>query len=80
MGYIIASFVRAMFVRQQGRPFLSMPNLADLIVLKKLAEEDQIVPVIDRTYPLGETVHAFQHLAEGHARGKIVVVVNRSES
>ena len=33
----------------------------------------QVAPVIDRTYPLGETIAAIRHLLDGHARGKVVI-------
>jgi len=32
-----------------------------------------VAPVIDRTYPLGETVAAIRHLLDGRARGKVVI-------
>jgi NADPH:quinone reductase-like Zn-dependent oxidoreductase len=33
------------------------------------------VPVIERRYPLSEAAEALRYLAEGHARGKIVLTV-----
>ncbi len=50
-------------------------NRADLEVLGELLESGKVTPVIDRTYPLIDTVDAVSYLAEGHARGKIVVSV-----
>ncbi len=50
-------------------------NRADLEVLKELLESGKVTPVIDRTYPLIDTVEAVSYLSEGHARGKIVVTV-----
>jgi NADPH:quinone reductase-like Zn-dependent oxidoreductase len=46
-----------------------------LIVLKELVEAGRVTPVIDRTYPLTETAAAFRYLDQGHARGKVVIVV-----
>ncbi len=66
-------FVVSLFVRQQGRPFVSMANSDDLVVLKKLVDSGDIKPVIDRTYPLSETPEALRYIGEGHARGKIVI-------
>ncbi|HEV3013706.1 MAG TPA: zinc-binding dehydrogenase [Actinomycetota bacterium] len=34
-----------------------------------------VTPVVERTYALSETAHAFRYLGEGHARGKLVVTV-----
>jgi NADPH:quinone reductase-like Zn-dependent oxidoreductase len=50
-------------------------NQKDLVFLKKLLEAGKVVPVIDRRYPLGEVAEAIRYLAEGHARGKVVITV-----
>ena len=63
------------FVDQRLRRYLSRPNRADLDVLKALAEDGKLKPVIDRTYPLAQTPEALRHIATGHARGKVVVTV-----
>jgi NADPH:quinone reductase-like Zn-dependent oxidoreductase len=65
----------SLFVRQQGRLFLSLPNKEDLATLKELTESGKVTPVIDRTYPLSETPEAIGYLGEGHARGKVVITV-----
>jgi NADPH:quinone reductase-like Zn-dependent oxidoreductase len=64
-----------MFVRQQGRPFLSLPNKEDLAALKELAEAGKIIAVIDQTYPLSESPAALSHVGEGHAQGKTVITM-----
>ena len=75
MGYVLAAMVRSVFVRQQGRTFVSMPNHADLVLLRELVESGKVRPVIDRTYPLSDTPEAFRYLERGHARGKVVITV-----
>jgi NADPH:quinone reductase-like Zn-dependent oxidoreductase len=45
----------------------------DLIILKGMVESGKIVPVIDKRYALKEVPDAIRYLAEGHARGKIVI-------
>jgi NADPH:quinone reductase-like Zn-dependent oxidoreductase len=75
LGYIIKALVSSLFVRQQGRPYLAIPNNEDLIFLKELVEAGKVTPVIDRTYPLSETPEAFRYLDEGHAQGKVVITV-----
>jgi NADPH:quinone reductase-like Zn-dependent oxidoreductase len=35
----------------------------------------QLTPVIDREYSLAQTADAIAYLEEGHARGKVVIVV-----
>jgi NADPH:quinone reductase-like Zn-dependent oxidoreductase len=75
MGYVVKAFVLSAFVRQQGGPFISMPNNEDLVVLKELVEAGKVKPVIDRTYPLSETPEAIGYIGEGHARGKVVITI-----
>ncbi len=75
MAYIIKAAVSSLFVRQQGRPYLSTPNHEDLTVLKDLVEAGKVTPVIDKTYALSEVPEAMSHVGEGHARGKVVVTV-----
>jgi NADPH:quinone reductase-like Zn-dependent oxidoreductase len=75
MGGVIKGLVVSLFVRQQGRLFLSLPNKEDLATLKELTESGKVTPVIDRTYPLDETSEAIGYLGEGHARGKVVITV-----
>ncbi len=77
IGSIIKALVLSLFVRQQGRPFVSINNKEDLIVLKKLVESGKVTPVIDRTYPLNETPEAIGYLGEGHVRGKVVITVQQ---
>jgi NADPH:quinone reductase-like Zn-dependent oxidoreductase len=67
--------VASLFVRQQARPFLSLPSQEDLAALKELAAAGKITPVIDRTYPLREAPEAVSYLGQGHARGKVVITV-----
>ena len=53
----------------------AQPNKKDFTVLKELLESNKIQPVIDRTYPLNETAEAIRYLETGHARGKVVIIV-----
>jgi NADPH:quinone reductase-like Zn-dependent oxidoreductase len=53
----------------------SKPNKKDLIFMKELVESGKIVPVIDRRYPLSEVADAMRYLEEGHAKGKIVIIM-----
>ncbi len=75
LGWIAAAALSAMFVRQQGSPFVASTTNKDLEVLHELIEAGKVTPVIDRTYPLSEAPEAFRYLDEGHARGKVVITV-----
>jgi NADPH:quinone reductase-like Zn-dependent oxidoreductase len=50
-------------------------NQRDLVFVKELLEAGKVVPVIDRRYTLGEVPEALRYLEEGHARGKVVIIV-----
>jgi NADPH:quinone reductase-like Zn-dependent oxidoreductase len=50
------------------------PN-RDLAFMKELIEAGKVKPVIDRCFPLSETADAFRYYTEGHARGKVVILV-----
>ena len=78
MGWVIAAAVSSMFVRQIGRVFEAKTNSESLLALNELIQAGKLTPVIDRTYPLRDTAHAFAYLDEGHARGKVVVDVAAS--
>jgi NADPH:quinone reductase-like Zn-dependent oxidoreductase len=62
-------------VDQKLGTFVARQKRKDLIVLKKLVESGKLTPVIDRTYPLAEAPEAIRYLAEGYARGKVVLSV-----
>jgi NADPH:quinone reductase-like Zn-dependent oxidoreductase len=72
---ILKALVLSPFLREQGRPFVSMEKQENLVVLKELIEAGKVTPVIDRTYPLSETPEAIGYVGEGHARGKVVITV-----
>jgi NADPH:quinone reductase-like Zn-dependent oxidoreductase len=75
LNHLFMAFGSSLFVRQQGRPFLSLPNQEDLATLKELAEAGKVTPVIDRTYPLNQTPEAMAHVGEGHAQGKTIITM-----
>jgi NADPH:quinone reductase-like Zn-dependent oxidoreductase len=51
------------------------PNRSDLDRLTWLFEEGEVVPVIDRCYPLDEVADAFRYFGTGRVKGKIVISV-----
>jgi NADPH:quinone reductase-like Zn-dependent oxidoreductase len=73
LGRVIRATLASMFVRQQGKPSVKTTNRADLLILKELVEAGKVRPVIDGTYPLGETRKAVGHVGDGHARGTVVI-------
>ncbi len=73
LGTVIKAHIAATFVRQQGRPSIKFTNRDDLVALMGLVAAGQVAPVLDATYPLSETPAAIGHVAEGHARGTVVI-------
>ena len=63
------------FVSQHLEMFIAAINHDDLATLAKMMKEKTVTPVIDRTYPLSEAPSAIGYLEQGHARGKVIVVV-----
>ncbi len=64
--------------RVRGRKLgllLHRPSRKDLDWLTERIQSGQIVPVIDRTYPLDEVPDAFRYFGTGRVRGKIVITV-----
>jgi NADPH:quinone reductase-like Zn-dependent oxidoreductase len=62
------------------RFFIAKINAKDLLLLKNLLEAGKIVPVIDRRYPLEEVAEALRYREEGHAQGKVVVIIGNNAS
>jgi NADPH:quinone reductase-like Zn-dependent oxidoreductase len=52
------------------------PNGLHLSEIKEMIEDDKIKPIIDKVYPFSESIEAFEHLATGRAKGKIVVKIS----
>ena len=72
---ILRAVVANAFVSQRLRPLPSRQNQAELLAVTGLIEAGKLMPVVDRTYPLADTVEGLRTVEEGHTRGKIVVTV-----
>ena len=75
LAYGLKAVLLSRFVSQNLVMCLASPSKEDLVTMKELAETRKVTPVIDRTYPLNEVPEAVRYLEEGHARGKVVVIV-----
>ena len=61
--------------RQKFASLTAKPSAADLELLGGLLEARKITPVIDRSFSLSEVPQALQYLAEGRAKGKVVITI-----
>jgi NADPH:quinone reductase-like Zn-dependent oxidoreductase len=79
VGKLLPKLLKTMLVtRLVGPPtkfFVASVKTAELLALRDLLERGEVVPVIDRQYPIAQLPDALRYLIEGHARGKIVVTV-----
>ncbi len=61
--------------KKMGFMGIAKTNHKDLVFMRELIEAGNVVPVIDRCYPLSEVPEALRYLVEEHARGKVVITV-----
>lgn len=54
---------------------MAHPNPNDLLFLAGMLNSGQIVPLIDRCFPLADVPAALRYLGEGHASGKVIVMM-----
>lgn len=65
------------FVDQEISMLIARLTQEDLALLADLMRDGKVTPVIDRRYPLAEIADAVRYSEAGHARGKIIVTVER---
>jgi NADPH:quinone reductase-like Zn-dependent oxidoreductase len=63
-------------VSQKAEFFVADLNKGDMTRLADLMQAGKVTPVIDKRYPLDETVAALRYLERGHARGKVIVTMD----
>jgi NADPH:quinone reductase-like Zn-dependent oxidoreductase len=60
------------------RILMHKPNKG-LAFIKDLLEAGKVVPIIDRLYPLSKVPEALRYLGEGHAQGKVVIIMEHND-
>ena len=63
------------FLRRRLTMLASKERASDLERIRELLESGQVVPSVDRSYPLDQARDAMHHLETGQVRGKVVLVV-----
>ncbi len=72
---ILYGKVLTLVTSERFTSFVAKRNAEDLADLAERIDAGQIVPVIDRTYPMAEVPDAVRYLEAGHVAGKLVLTV-----
>jgi NADPH:quinone reductase-like Zn-dependent oxidoreductase len=72
---ILRAPLLSLFTGQKLRPLVTTEKLEDLQALTELIEAGSVTPVVGKTYPLIDAPEAVRYVAEGHARGKVVITI-----
>jgi D-arabinose 1-dehydrogenase-like Zn-dependent alcohol dehydrogenase len=75
LGHILRTRLGALIARRRAVNFTAKVTREDLDVLRDLLEEGALNPVVEHRYDLGETGDALRRMGDGHAQGKLVVMV-----
>ena len=72
---LLKAFAWPPFLRQKFKFLIANINRDDLTTLGELIKARKVTPVIDRRYPLTQTADAIAYVQEGHARAKVIILV-----
>jgi NADPH:quinone reductase-like Zn-dependent oxidoreductase len=75
LSHIIKIRLAALRASQKVIFFVAQFNKEDMMILQELLAAGKITPVIDRQYKLSEVREAMRYLGTGHAKGKVVIIV-----
>ena len=77
MSHILQIKLSSLRASQKTIFFIANINKNDLTFMQELIETGKVTPVIDRRYKLSELPEGMRYLGTGHARGKIVITVDK---
>ena len=77
---MIKDLVLSAFGSQKAVMFIAKSSPGDLTLIGELIATGKIEPVIDRRYSLSETPDAVRYLEKGHARGKVIIALERAQA
>lgn len=75
LGHILKLKLATIGASQKVTFFIAQFTREDLSILREMIEAGKIRPVVEKIYPLAQTVEAMRHLGTGHAKGKIVLAM-----
>ena len=70
---LLGGLLSSLFSSRRFTTFVTAPNQADLLFMKRLIDAGEVKPVVERSYALSEIVAALQHVGAGHAQGQTVL-------
>jgi NADPH:quinone reductase-like Zn-dependent oxidoreductase len=73
--HVLKTIVVSWFVRDTLVTFVTKLSKDDLDIMSELMASGKVTPVIDRSYKLTQVAQAIRYLADGHARGKVVITI-----
>jgi NADPH:quinone reductase-like Zn-dependent oxidoreductase len=76
---MIKDLLLSVFGSQKAVMFIAKASQDDLTLFGELISTGKIKPVIDSRYSLNDTADAVRHLEEGHARGKVIIDLDRAQ-
>jgi len=76
----VTDLVLSRFVSQKFVTLMAKIRKDDLVIMGELIEDGMVTPVIDRCYSLSEAPEAIRYLEEGHARGKVVITLEHTNT
>lgn len=56
---------------------LAQPSDKDMDFFRQLIEEEKLKPAIEKSYSLDQIVEAHRHVENGHAKGKVVIEIQK---
>jgi len=59
---------------------IAQDNYEDLVLIRNLIEQNELKPVIDRSYNLSEIPEAHRYVEKGHKKGNVVITVAEHEA
>ena len=79
---LLASMIKplllSLFVSQKAVIFIAKSSQEDLTLLGELIVSRKLKPVIDGRYSLSDAANAIRIVEEGHARGKVIITLDRA--
>jgi NADPH:quinone reductase-like Zn-dependent oxidoreductase len=75
LGLLVKCAILSKFGNRKVAMMMAKRDPADLATVMQLVKDGKVAPVIDRRFRLDEIRDALAYVADGHARGKVVVVM-----